>query len=129
LIVILRKTRDGKQRFAVPDREFGKCLFLNDVPLDELRSVLLVHKVFVKARFGSGEGIEAYVDDGDLGAEPEVYANGNSDKVHSHAEATVATARSVKPNMAAVKAGGVPVDSTGFVTNGVSDTRNRDIVI
>ncbi|GFZ50372.1 hypothetical protein JCM24511_08129 [Saitozyma sp. JCM 24511] len=82
----IKKTRDGKPRFAVPDREFGKCLFLNDVPLDELRSVLLVHKVFVKARFGSGEGIEACVDDGDLGAEPEVYANGNSDKVHSHAQ-------------------------------------------
>jgi 3-dehydroquinate synthase len=127
--VILRKTRDGKQRFAVPDREFGKCLFLNDVALVELRSVLRVHKAFVKARFGSGEGIEAYVDAGDLGAEPGVYANGSSDKIHSHAEATVATARSLKPKMAAVKAGGVPVDSTGIVNNGVSDTRNRDMVI
>jgi 3-dehydroquinate synthase len=128
--VAFRKTRDGKQRFAVPDSEFGKCVFLNDVPLDELRSVLRVHKDFVKSRFGSGDGLEAYVAAGDLGAEPEAYAKGNAEKVNGvNGHADVKTpANSLKrkgingeaPKMAAVKAGGVPVDSTGIVTNGVS---------
>ncbi|RSH82907.1 hypothetical protein EHS25_005897 [Saitozyma podzolica] len=128
----IKKTRDGKQRFAVPDSEFGKCVFLNDVPLDELRSVLRVHKDFVKSRFGSGDGLEAYVDAGDLGAEPEAYAKGNAEKVNGvNGHADVKTpANSLKrkgingeaPKMAAVKAGGVPVDSTGIVTNGITGT-------
>lgn len=117
---ILRKTRDGKQRFAVPDGQFGKCIFLNDVLIDELRSVLKMHKDFVKTRYGSGDGKEAYVDAGDLGAEPEAYASATGEgKV---------TADSLKRKgingsavkKAAVQAGGVPVDSTGEVTNGVS---------
>lgn len=69
-----RKTRDGKQRFAIPDGEFGKCIFLNDVEISELQSVLRKHKAFVKERYGSYEGKEAYVDAGDLGANPETYA-------------------------------------------------------
>lgn len=117
---MVRKTRDGKQRFAVPDGEFGKCIFLNDVPVEELQSVLRLHKEFVKSRYGSGEGKEAYVDAGDLGAEPESYAKEGA-KING-------TAASLQKNginghaekLAAVQAGGVPVDGTGVVTNGVS---------
>ena len=71
----IKKTRDGKQRFAIPYGEFGKCIFLNDVEISELQSVLRTHKQFVKERFGSGEGKEAYVDAGDLGANPDEYAS------------------------------------------------------
>ena len=114
--VMTRKTRDGKQRFAVPDRDFGTCLFLNDVSIEELQSVLQVHKTFVESRYGSGDGQEAYVDAGDLGADPETYV-----KTNGH------DAKSLKRNginghdvkRAAVAAGGVPVDGTGVVTNGV----------
>lgn len=72
----IRKTRDGKQRFAVPDGEFGKCVFLNDVTDEELHKVLRIHKKFISERYGSGEGKEAYVDAGDLGADPEAYVKG-----------------------------------------------------
>ena len=121
-----RKTRDGKQRFAIPDGEFGKCIFLNNVPIEELRSVLKTHKEFVKSRFGSGDGKEAYVDAGDLGASPEAYAKGDAGKTAT-GEGKV-TAASLQKNgvnedgvkKAAVQAGGVPVDSTGVITNGVS---------
>jgi 3-dehydroquinate synthase len=130
LLTLTRKTRDGKQRFAIPDGEFGKCVFLNDVPIEELQSVLKVHKEFVKSRFGSGEGKEAYVDAGDLGVEPEAYLNGSA-KTNGHANGHAngnGDAESLKRNgidnsqvkSAAVKAGGVPVDGTGFVVNGVS---------
>lgn len=105
----------------MPDGEFGKCVFLNDVPISELRSVLKTHKEFVKSRFGSGDGKEAYVDAGDLGASPEAYANG---KATSGEE----TADSLKQNgvngtsKAAVKAGAV-TNGNGHVANGVSLTR------
>lgn len=115
-----RKTRDGKQRFAVPDGEFGKCVFLNDVPLKELQAVLKTHKEFVKSKFGSGEGKEAYVDAGDLGVEPEAYvkgkANGNGEPA---ADSLKSNGIDSDAKQAAVKAGGVPVDGTGHVTNGV----------
>lgn len=123
LICFIRKTRDGKQRLAVPNKEFGQCVFLNDVPLEELRSVLKIHKEFIKSRYGTGEGEEAYVDAGDLGVEPEAYANGSAQKAGD-------AAASLKRNgingnaskEAAVKAGGVPIDGTGVITNGVSHT-------
>lgn len=76
------------------------------------------HKEFVKTRFGSGDGKEAYVDAGDLGASPEAYAKGKVSNGNG-------TAGSLKANgingtkEAAVKAGGVPIDGTGHVTNGV----------
>jgi len=117
----IKKTRDGKQRFAVPDGAFGKCKFLNDVPISELQSVLKTHKAFVKERYGSGEGQEAYVDAGDLGAEPEAYAKGKATDGEEPAE-------SLKRNgingvqKAAVGAGAVPVDHSGHVTNGITGT-------
>ncbi|WWD19984.1 hypothetical protein CI109_104457 [Kwoniella shandongensis] len=114
----IKKTRDGKQRFAVPDGEFGKCKFLNDVPIEKLRSVLKTHKEFVKARFGSGDGKEAYVDAGDLGAEPEAYANGSA---KGEEAADPLKRKGINGNHtkeAAVQAGAVAVDSTGQVTNG-----------
>jgi 3-dehydroquinate synthase len=114
-----RKTRDGKQRFAVPNKSFGQCVFLNDVSLEELCSVLKTHKEFIKSRFGSGEGKEAYVDAGDLGAEPEAYAKGD---VKEEKPESVKRAGVEGDNLkeAAVEAGAVPVDGTGHVTNGVS---------
>lgn len=126
LIPLHRKTRDGKQRFAVPDGAFGKCRFLNDVPIEELRSVLKTHKAFVKSRFSSGDGVEAYVDSGDLGAEPEAYAKGDAGK--SATGDGKVTAESLKreaiqgsqAKKAAIQAGGVAIDSTGEITNGVS---------
>lgn len=125
-MLTFRKTRDGKQRFAVPDGEFGKCLFLNDVPISELQAALKTHKAFVKERYGSGEGKEAYVDAGDLGAEPEAYAKG--DKAIKSNGGDCCDARSLKRNgingnhvkQAAVSAGAVPIDGTGHLTNGVS---------
>lgn len=122
----IKKTRDGKQRFAVPDGAFGKCVFLNDVPISELQSALKTHKAFVKERYGSGEGKEAYVDAGDLGAEPEAYANG--DKQVKSNGGDCCGAHSLKRNgvkgehvkEAAVAAGAVPVDGTGHLTNGAN---------
>lgn len=123
-----RKTRDGKQRFAIPDGEFGKCIFLNDVPISELQSVLRTHKAFVKERYGSGEGKEAYVDAGDLGVNPETYAKGAT--TNGHAKDDKSAASSLKRNgidgdgvkTAAVQAGKVPVDGTGHLTNGINGT-------
>lgn len=73
------KTRDGKQRFAVP-KPLGSCVFINDASLEELKSVLKTHKQIVSEKYGSGVGIGAYVDAGDLGEDPDAYANG----VHSN---------------------------------------------
>lgn len=121
----IKKTRDGKQRFAVPDGSFGKCKFLNDVPIDELHAVLKTHKEFVKSRYGSGDGKEAYVDAGDLGAEPEAYAKGKAEGQNGgeNGTADILKRSGIEGNQtkeAAVSAGAVPVDSTGEVTNGVS---------
>ena len=110
-----RKTRDGKQRFAVPNGEFGKCEFLNDVPIEELKSALNTHKEFIKSRFNSGDGKEAYVDAGDLGVDPKKYANGNT---NGDSASSLKTNGLDKTEKAAVKAGGVPAN--GHVVNGVS---------
>ena len=114
---VIRKTRDGKQRFAVPDGAFGKCVFLNDVPISELQSALKIHKEFIKSRFGSGDGKEAYVDAGDLGVDPKDYANG---KTNGDSASSLKSNGLDKTQNAAVKAGGVPVN--GHVTNGVSSS-------
>ncbi|EJU01177.1 3-dehydroquinate synthase [Dacryopinax primogenitus] len=68
------KTRDGKQRFAVP-RPIGSCFFINDATTSELASALATHKEIVGASFPdlaatSGVGKDAYVDSQDLGMEP-----------------------------------------------------------
>ncbi|ORX40316.1 hypothetical protein BD324DRAFT_648899 [Kockovaella imperatae] len=118
----IKKTRDGKQRFAVPDGEFGKCLFLNDVPLSELKSILKVHKDFVKSRYGSGDGLEAYVDAGDLGADPEKYAAKGQPKDTADSLKRNGI-EGVKVKTAAVAAGAVPIDGTGHVVNGMTATR------
>ena len=107
----------------MPDQEFGKCLFLNDVPVSELKAVLKAHKAFVKERYGSGDGKEAYVDAGDLGADPEKYASAAVPNGHSKQPADSLMRNGIKGSKvksAAVAAGGVPIDSTGVVTNGVS---------
>ncbi len=123
----IKKTRDGKQRFAVPNKEFGQCVFLNDVPLEELRSVLRQHKEFVKSKYPGYEGQDAYVDAGDLGAEPEAFVNGDAKPANGHTDVN-ADAASLKKNgingvkKAAVAAGAVPVDGSGHLTNGVNGT-------
>ena len=98
-----------------------------------MRHVLKIHKDFVKSRFGSGDGKEAYVDVGDLGTEPEAYAKGDAGKTATR-EGKV-TADSLKKNgigngsgvkKAAVMAGGVPVDGTGVVSNGVGSSQDAD---
>jgi len=88
---------------------------LNDVPIEELKSALKTHKEFIKSRFGSGDGKEAYVDAGDLGVDPKKYANGNT---NGDSAASLKTNGLDKTQEAAVKAGGVPVN--GHVVNGVS---------
>lgn len=60
----IEKTRNGKQRLAVPDGEFGKCTFLNDVSDEELAKVLETHKKFVADKYPGYEGQDAYVDSG-----------------------------------------------------------------
>ena len=99
----------------MPNGQFGKCEFLNDVPIEELKSALKTHKEFIKSRFGSGDGKEAYVDAGDLGVDPKKYANGNT---NGDSAASLKTNGLDKTQEAAVKAGGVPVN--GHVVNGVS---------
>ena len=99
----------------MPNGEFGKCEFLNDVPIEELKSALKTHKEFIKSRFNSGDGKEAYVDAGDLGVDPKKYANGNT---NGDSASSLKTNGLDKTEKAAVKAGGVPVN--GHVVNGVS---------
>lgn len=99
----------------MPDGAFGKCVFLNDVPIKELQDALKVHKEFVKSKFGSGDGKEAYVDAGDLGVDPKAYANG---KTNGDSAGSLKANGLDQTKEAAVKAGGVPVN--GHVVNGVS---------
>ncbi|KAJ3489975.1 hypothetical protein NLI96_g1753 [Meripilus lineatus] len=65
------KTRDNKQRFAVPS-PYGRCEFINDASHEELFEVLKVHKALIQEKYGSGEGKDAYVDVGDLGMDPKI---------------------------------------------------------
>ena len=60
------RTRDGSLRAAVPS-PLGKCIFLNDVSLDEMLDALRVHKELMKKYPRNGEGIEAFVDSSDTG--------------------------------------------------------------
>ncbi|KAK4096851.1 2-epi-5-epi-valiolone synthase-like protein [Parathielavia hyrcaniae] len=60
------RTRDGKLRAAVPS-PLGKCVFLNDVSLDEMFAALKRHKDIVKSYPRQGAGIEAHVDASDTG--------------------------------------------------------------
>ncbi|KAF2196821.1 putative 3-dehydroquinate synthase [Delitschia confertaspora ATCC 74209] len=60
------KTRDGKLRAAVPS-PLGKCVFLNDVSMDELFTALALHKELMKQYPRQGQGIEAFVDASDTG--------------------------------------------------------------
>ncbi|KAF2109081.1 putative 3-dehydroquinate synthase [Lophiotrema nucula] len=60
------KTRDGKQRFAVPN-PLGSCTFLNDVTNEDLFEALRRHKALMKSYPREGAGVEAYVDASDTG--------------------------------------------------------------
>jgi 3-dehydroquinate synthase len=75
----IKKTRDGSQRFAIP-RPLGKVTYLNNIPATELNKALTTLKALVRKHYPSlsadqaaGAGLDAYVDAGDLGAEPEAY--------------------------------------------------------
>ncbi|KAI0786190.1 hypothetical protein C8Q75DRAFT_284008 [Abortiporus biennis] len=65
------KTRDNKQRFAIPS-PYGKCSFVNNASYEELFEVLGIHKKLIKEKYGSGDGKDAHVDSGDLGMDPEL---------------------------------------------------------
>lgn len=60
------RTRDGLLRAAVPS-PLGKCIFLNDVSLEEMLEALRAHKELMKKYPRNGEGIEAFVDSSDTG--------------------------------------------------------------
>ena len=55
-----RKTRDNKQRFAVPN-PYGTCAFINDASYEELFAALRVHKVLMKEKYGGGAGKEVSI--------------------------------------------------------------------
>ena len=52
-----RKTRDNKQRFAVPS-PYGTCRFINDASYEELFEILKIHKALMKERYNGGAGKE-----------------------------------------------------------------------
>lgn len=60
------KTRDGILRAVVPC-PLGSCVFLNDVPLEELCAALRRHKKVVYQYARHGKGLEAFVDASDTG--------------------------------------------------------------
>lgn len=60
------RTRDGKLRAAVPS-PLGKCIFLNDVSMDEMYAALKQHKALMREYPRNGEGLEAFVDASDTG--------------------------------------------------------------
>jgi 3-dehydroquinate synthase len=81
------KTRDGKLRAAVPS-PLGKCVFLNDVSMDEMFAALKQHKQIMKNYPRNGEGLEAFVDASDTGytlnnAPVENHSNGTSNGLSS----------------------------------------------
>ncbi|RYP21344.1 hypothetical protein DL765_002245 [Monosporascus sp. GIB2] len=60
------KTRDGLLRLAVPS-PLGRCIFLNDLSIQELSDALRKHKEIAQTYPRRGDGLEAYVDSGDTG--------------------------------------------------------------
>lgn len=60
------KTRDGKLRAAVPS-PLGRCVFLNDVSMQEMHAALRQHKATMQEYPRQGAGIEAFVDASDTG--------------------------------------------------------------
>lgn len=60
------RTRDGLLRAAVPS-PLGRCVFLNDVSMEEMYAALRKHKSLMKNYPRNGEGLEAYVDASDTG--------------------------------------------------------------
>ncbi|RVX68453.1 hypothetical protein B0A52_07453 [Exophiala mesophila] len=60
------RTRDGKLRAAVPS-PLGRCVFLNDVSMDEMYSALRKHKSIMKNYPRQGQGLDAFVDSSDTG--------------------------------------------------------------
>ncbi|KAL9065047.1 MAG: hypothetical protein Q9157_007610 [Trypethelium eluteriae] len=60
------RTRDGKLRAAVPS-PLGRCVFLNDVSLQEMHAALRKHKELMQGYPRHGAGIAAFVDASDTG--------------------------------------------------------------
>ena len=60
------KTRDGKLRAAVPS-PLGRCIFLNDVSMQEMHAALRQHKGLMQDYPRRGAGLEAFVDASDTG--------------------------------------------------------------
>ncbi|EKM50499.1 uncharacterized protein PHACADRAFT_178237 [Phanerochaete carnosa HHB-10118-sp] len=110
------KTRDNKQRFAVPS-PYGTCRFINDATYQELFDTLKIHKALMKEKYNGGTGKEAYVDYSDLGMDPEILrrkAATNGNRVVNGYEAAAVLA-------AAVKAGAVQATTDSLVANGAAD--------
>jgi 3-dehydroquinate synthase len=113
------RTRDGKLRAAVPS-PLGKCVFLNDVSMDEMYTALRHHKSIMKQYPRNGEGLEAYVDASDTGytvnGEP-VEMNGSSSS-NGHLQAKVLNDDAGQHRNGTVANGHVNVDCKA--TNGVA---------
>ena len=60
------RTRDGKLRAAVPS-PLGRCVFINDVSMEEMHAALRRHKELMKGYPRHGAGVEAFVDASDTG--------------------------------------------------------------
>ena len=60
------RTRDGMLRLATPG-PLGKCTFVNEYTLENLKQILAVHKKTSATYPRKGDGLEAYVDATDTG--------------------------------------------------------------
>ncbi|RDA90823.1 hypothetical protein CP533_0510 [Ophiocordyceps camponoti-saundersi (nom. inval.)] len=99
------KTRDGLLRAPVPVSPIGRCVFLNDVSVEEMRAALEEHKRVVASFPRRGEGIDAFVDASDTG-----YTT-----VHQQQPADVVVPALDKTGRAAAE-----VSVSAVVTNGVA---------
>lgn len=105
------KTRDGKLRAAVPS-PLGKCVFINDVTMDEMIDALNRHKKLMRDYPRNGEGLEAFVDASDTG-----YTSNNKQEVEALEEAA-AKAGNLNGSMATNGSNGHHTNGTNGVTGG-----------
>ncbi|KAI6250323.1 Demethyl-4-deoxygadusol synthase [Erysiphe necator] len=76
------KTRDGSLRLAVPS-PIGKCQFVNEYTMDDLKRVLKKHKAIALKYPRQGDGIEVYVDASDTGELPALSTSEVKSKVQT----------------------------------------------
>ena len=117
------KTRDGLQRLVLP-KPLGKCYFANDVSDDEFVKVLKQHKDYVNQRFPAtkgGNGVDAYADAGDLGADPEVLKKKQEEALR---ETGVGRAKKAQANGTANGSANAPLKSA---PNGMPAVGNKAV--